>query len=91
MVGHGANATDPLGDAGHLFYRTPLAKALEPAKLGHLEIGVGHIALVIQEYRDLSVPLQAGDGIDGYAFHDAFSPFRCESHTWPDSSRPILI
>ena len=68
QMAHGANAADAGGDAGHFRVGPALAKLLEAAKLDHVELGVGHIALVVQEDADLSVALDACDGVNDDAF-----------------------
>ena len=59
-----ADAADAVGEQRHLFHRAADAEPLEAAQLGDLEVGVGHVALVVQEDLDLAVAFQAGDGID---------------------------
>ena len=44
--------------------RPALADALEAAELGHVEVGVLHLAAFVQLDRDLGVPLDPGDRID---------------------------
>ena len=48
----------------------PTREGLKAAQLRDLEVGVGNIALLVEEDLDLAVPFQAGDGIDGDAVHD---------------------
>jgi hypothetical protein len=47
----------------------PDAEFLEAAQFGDLQVGVGHVALVVQKDVDLAVTFQPRDGIDGNAFH----------------------
>ena len=63
-----ADAADAVGDARHFFGGAAHAELLEAAQFRNLEIGVGDIALLVQEDLDLAVPFQAGDGIDGDSF-----------------------
>ncbi len=63
VVGFGADAADAGGDARHFLHRTAHAELLEAAQLGNLEVAVGHLAVVVEEDRDLAVPFQPGDGI----------------------------
>ena len=67
-MAHGADAADARGDAGHFLVRPALAKLLEAAKLDHVELGVGHVAGVVQENADLGVALDAGYGVNDDAF-----------------------
>ena len=41
-----------------------LDDALEPAELGDVELGVGHLAGIVELDRDLAVALDPGDRID---------------------------
>ncbi len=59
-----AHAADAVGQQGHLLHRAANAEALEAAQLGDLEVGVGDVALLVQEDFDLTVAFQAGDGIN---------------------------
>ena len=45
-----------------------LAELLEAAELDHVEFGVGHVAVVVQEDADFGVALDAGDRVDDDAF-----------------------
>ncbi len=73
VMGFGTDAADAVGDARHLFRGPPHAELLEAAQFGDLEVGVGDIALVVEEDLDLAVSFQAGDGIDSDAFHNTAS------------------
>ena len=64
-----AHAADAVGEQRHFLHRAPDTKALEAAQLGDLEIGVGDIALFVQEDLDLAVAFQPGDRVDGYSLH----------------------
>ena len=64
VVGLRADATDALRDDGHLLRWPPLAEPLEPPQLRHLEVGVRHVPLIVEEDLDAPVPLQTGDGVD---------------------------
>ena len=44
--------------------RAALDDALEATELGHVELGVGHLALIVEVDGDLGVALDAGDRID---------------------------
>ena len=68
-VGFGTDAADPGRDPGHLLDGPPDAEFFEAAQLRHLEEGVGDVAGVVEEDRDLAVTLQPGDGIEGDRFH----------------------
>ncbi len=81
MVGPGSNPTDTGDNPGHLLHRPPLAELLESSEFHHLEIGLLHIPLIVQEYIDLRLALQPGDGVNGNPswvgrlFHFYFAPF----------------
>ncbi len=75
VVGLWADAADTVGDAGHLLGGTAHAELLEAPQFGDLEVGVGHIALFVQEDLDLAVAFQTCDGIDCDSFHRAPPPF----------------
>ncbi len=64
VVRLGADAADAVGQQGHFFHRATDAEAFESAQFGDLEVGVGDIALFVQEDLDLAVTFQAGDGIN---------------------------
>jgi len=91
VVRRGAHATDALGDARHLFDRATLAKGLKTTELGHLEVGVGHVATFIQEEGDLAVSLEAGDGIDGDALHAVPSPEPSRCAAQSASASPLAL
>ena len=61
VMGLGADAADPRRQVRHVLGRPAHAELLEAAQLGNLQIGVGHIALVVQEDVDLAVTFQPGD------------------------------
>src|SRR3990172_3531727 len=65
----GADAADAVGQVGHVLRLPADAELLEAAQLGDLEIGVGDLALVIEEDVDLAVTFQAGNGVDRDALH----------------------
>ncbi len=54
----------------------PTTEALEAAQFGDLEIGVGDLALVVQEDLDLAVAFQAGDRVNCDALHALSSSSR---------------
>jgi hypothetical protein len=64
-----ADAADAVGEQGHLLHRAADAEALEAAQLGNLEVGVGDLALVVQEDLNLAVAFQAGDGVNRNSLH----------------------
>ncbi len=55
----GADAADARGNARHLVIGTALGELLEAAHLGDLELGVGHVAGVVELNGDLGVALDA--------------------------------
>ena len=69
VMGLGADAANPRRQVRHVLGRPAHAELLEAAKLGNLQIGVGHVALVVQEDVDLAVTFQPGDGINGNTLH----------------------
>jgi len=69
VVRRGTHSADPLRDARHLFHGAPLAERLKAPELGHLEVGIGYVAGLIEEQRDLAVTLQPRDGVDANAPH----------------------
>ncbi len=74
VVGLGADAADAVGQVRHVFGGPAYAEFLEAPQLGDLQVGVGHISLVVEEDVDLAVAFQPRDGVDGNAFHE-FVPF----------------
>jgi hypothetical protein len=72
VVGRGANPTDLLGQGGHFFCRAPLAELFESLKIGNLQIGAIHLALVIETDGDLTVSLQSCYGIYGNPFSHGY-------------------
>ena len=73
VVCGGTHTTDALRDTWHLFDGASLAKGLKAAKLGHLKVGVGHVAPVVEEERDPAVPFQPRHRIDSDAPHSSIS------------------
>ena len=73
VVGLGADAADAGRQVRHVLGRPAHAELLEAAQLGDLQVGVGHVALVVEEDVDLAVAFQPGDRIDRNAFHSEFS------------------
>ena len=69
VMGLGADAADPRRQVRHVLGRPAHAKLLETPQLRDLQIGVGHVALVVQKDVDLAVTFEPGDGINGNAFH----------------------
>ncbi len=65
----GAHAADAVGDDRHLLDRPADGELLEPAQLRDLEVGVGDVAILVQEDLDLAVAFQAGDRINGDSLH----------------------
>ena len=70
VMGLGADAADAGGQVRHVFGRPAHAELLETAQLRNLQVGVGHVALVVEEDLDLAVAFQPGDRVDGNAFHN---------------------
>jgi len=63
------DAANARRDPRHLLDRTADAELLEAAEFRDLEIGVGNVALVVEDDGDLAVTFEPGDGIDGDRFH----------------------
>ena len=74
VVGLGADAADPRRQVRHVLGRPAHAELLEAAKLRNLQIGVGHVALLVEEDVDLAVTFEPRNGINRNTFHH--SPFR---------------
>jgi len=70
-----ADATDAVGDAGHLLGGPVHAELFEAAQFGDLEVGVGDVALIVEEYLDLAMSFQAGDRVYCDSFHNTASLF----------------
>ena len=69
VMGLGADAADAGRQVRHVLGRSADAELLEAAQLGDLQVGVGHIACVVQEDVDLAVTFKPRDGVDGNTFH----------------------
>ena len=69
VMGLGADAADAGRQVRHVLGRPAHAELLEAAQLRDLQIGVGHVALLVEEDVDLAVAFQPRDGVDGNAFH----------------------
>ena len=69
VVGLGADAANAGRQVGHVLGRPAHAELLEAAQLRDLQVGVGHVALVVEEDVDLAVAFQPRDGVDGDTFH----------------------
>ena len=69
MVRLGTDAADARRQVGHVLGEPTDAELLEAAQLRDLQVGVLHLAFVVEEDVDLAVPLQPGDGIDGDPGH----------------------
>ena len=65
----GADAADAGGEVGHVLGGAAHAELLEAAQLRNLQVGVGHLALVVEEDVDLAVAFQPRHGVDGYTLH----------------------
>ena len=61
---HRADAADARHQRRHFVERPSFAELFEAAELGHVEVRILHLALVVELNRDLGVPFDAGDGID---------------------------
>ena len=59
QVRDGADAADPRRDRGHLVVRTSFGELLESAHLRHVELGAGHLSVVVEVDGDLGVSLDA--------------------------------
>ena len=69
-----ADTADAIGQQGHFLDRASDAEAFEPAQFRDLEVGIGNITFFVQEYLDLAMAFQPGDGIYGNPLHDDY-PF----------------
>ena len=76
-MGLRADTADAIGKHWHVFDRTPHAESLKAAQFGDLEVGVGDVALIVQEDLDLAVSFESGDGVDRYTFRHGFLPPVC--------------
>jgi hypothetical protein len=65
QVAHRADAARPGRQPGHLGQRPATAELLEPAELGDVDAGVVDGAVVTEVQRDLRVPLDPRDRVDG--------------------------
>ncbi len=65
VVRFGAHAADAVGQQWHFLYRAAYTEAFKAAQFGNLEVGVGDIAIIVQEDFDLAVTFETGDGVDG--------------------------
>ena len=79
VMGLGTDAADPSGQVRHVLGRPAHAELLETPQLRDLQVGIGHVALVIQEDVDLAVTFEPGDGINRYAFH-SLAKLRVDSY-----------
>jgi hypothetical protein len=75
MVSLRTHATNARRNPGEFLDRSSDAELLEPAQLGNLEVRIGHFAVVIQKYVDLSVTFETRYWIDFDLPHD-FSTLR---------------
>ena len=83
VMGLRANAADPRRQVRHLFRRPADAEFFEAAKLGNLQVGVGHFPLVVEEDVDLAVTFQPRDGINRYTLHNALlRELRLKVRSW---------
>jgi hypothetical protein len=62
----GADTADAADHARHLFGRHAFDEFFEPAQRHVAELGVGHVAAVIQGDADTGMPFDAGEGLDRY-------------------------
>ncbi len=60
----GTDAADARHDRRHLVDRTTLGDPLEAPELGHVELGVDHLARVVEVNGDLGVAFDPGDRVD---------------------------
>ena len=65
QVADRADAADARGDPRHFPEAAPFAEFLEAAKLGDMEAGIVHLAVVAEVDGDFGVPFDAGHGING--------------------------
>lgn len=74
QVADRADSVDARHDGGHLVDRAALDDAFEAPELRDMELGVDHLALVVELNRDFRVALDPGDRVDdGCAAHGGSS------------------
>ena len=61
---HRADAAGAGGQGRHFAVRSPFAEFLEAPKLGQVELGVFHLAGIIQLERDARMTFDTGDRFD---------------------------
>ena len=64
------NAANARGNRGHFVEGPPFGELLETAKLGDVELGVGHPSGVVQTNGDLGMTFDASHRIDDNGLHD---------------------
>jgi hypothetical protein len=64
MMGFRAYTTDTVGENGYFLHLSANTEALETAQFRDLEVGIGEITLVIEEYIDLAMTFQTSDRVD---------------------------
>ena len=74
------------GEVGHVLGLTAHAELLEAAELGDLQVDVLDVPLVVEEDVDLAVAFQAGDGVDGDAFHGGVEKIRNPKYRNPKAN-----
>src|ERR1700756_1032454 len=69
---HRTNPANSSRQRGHLGKRAPFTKFLEPSKLGDMETGILHCALIVQVDRDLGMAFNSSDRINqNFFWHTA--------------------
>src|SRR5581483_1961370 len=66
------DGTDPAyagSDARHFVIRTALGEFFETAHLGHVELGIGDLAFVVEVNSNLAVSFDSAHRFDGNATH----------------------
>ncbi len=72
-----ADAAHTRGNPRHFVQRAALAEPLEAAKLGDVELGVGHLSAVVEVDGDLGVPFDPRDWVnDNPLSHKGSVPFQ---------------
>ena len=81
-----ADAADARGDGRHFEEHAPVAELLEAAELVHVQVGVLHLAGVVDVDRDTRMTLDAGYGLDGYLLRHEIPP-QCKQRSAAAAAR----
>ena len=91
-MAHRADAADARRDRRHLVKWPAFGEFFEAAHLGHVKLGVGDMARIVQKDVDLGVAFDARDGVDDEFLHgDASYPnftFDASSGMRPSTNSP---